>query len=153
MKDLGNGWRRQANDKMVERKWMWHESLKGKYKEVLDKYEKHVAEYGQPENHPYGKKRGDPGCPLIGNQCPIKANAAMDYSGDYGFPESGIYSKSEVQKSSLLTVEEFQARQREDDDAHNEGVGDSDGSGAAGLHPPGKGALGGMLKQIFAAGP
>ena len=76
LKELGPKWRANSGDKMAERKWMWHESLKSKFKELEQKYRQHVDQYGPPSNHT--------GCPLRGNQCPIKADAVMDYSGDYG---------------------------------------------------------------------
>jgi hypothetical protein len=138
LKDIGSKWKAQAGDKMIERKWMWYESLKGKFRETLEKYEKHVEQYGQPGSHPYAT-RNDPtsGCPLLGNQCPLKADMTMDYSGDYGFSEEAQYDISEVQKSNLLSVEEFQARNEPAD---------------GGNQRP-KSAIGGMLKEIFAGGP
>ncbi|KAL3914209.1 MAG: hypothetical protein SGILL_006194 [Bacillariaceae sp.] len=102
---------------MSERRWMWHASLKGKFKEVLGKYEQHVQQYGPPDNHPYAK-RNDPtsgGCPLLGNQCPVKADLATDYSGDYGFPNYGVYMKENIAKSKLLTMEDIERRKQEDE--------------------------------------
>jgi hypothetical protein len=116
LKDLGPKWKTMQSDKMAERKWMWHASLKGKFKETLDKYQTHVDQYGPPGNHPYAK-RNDPtgGCPLLGNQCPVKADSLVDYDDvDYGFPSGAEYDVAEVQKSNLLTVEDLQARQKED---------------------------------------
>ena len=34
LKELGPKWRANSGDKMAERKWMWHESLKSKFKEL-----------------------------------------------------------------------------------------------------------------------
>ena len=34
LKELGPKWKAATSDKMLERKWMWHESLKSKFKEV-----------------------------------------------------------------------------------------------------------------------
>jgi hypothetical protein len=120
LKDLGPKWKTMQSDKMAERKWMWHASLKGKFKETLEKYQTHVDQYGPPGNHPYDSRRNDPtasggGCPLLGNQCPVKADSVVDYDvEDYGFPSGAEYDVAEVQKSNLLTVEDLQARQRED---------------------------------------
>ena len=106
LKDVGKKWQQMAADKNVERKWMWHQSLTSKFKEMLNAYEKHVKEYGPPGNHPY-KKRNDPpgssssGCPMIGNQCPVKANSTISYDDDYGFTIEAEYEISETKKSNL----------------------------------------------------
>ena len=49
-------------------------------------------------------------CPLKGSQCPVTADSMTDYSGDYGYPAEAEYPVNEVQKSNLLTVEDFIAR-------------------------------------------
>ncbi|KAL3910288.1 MAG: hypothetical protein SGILL_007750, partial [Bacillariaceae sp.] len=80
-------------------------------------YEQHVQQYGPADNHPYAK-RNDPsagGCPLLGNQCPVKADLATDYSGDYGFPDYGVYMKENIAKSKLLTMEDIERRKQEDE--------------------------------------
>jgi hypothetical protein len=115
LKDLGAKWKAASNDKMSERKWMWQESLRSKYKELVDKYQQHVDQYGPPGNHPYAKARGEPGCPLIGKQCPLKADLDVDYSEDYGFPAEDIYNVEKVKKSNLLTVEELERRKQDDE--------------------------------------
>jgi hypothetical protein len=122
LKELGAKWKTMSNDKMSERKWMWQASLKGKYKETVEKYQKHVDQYGPEDNHPY-KKRNEPsgaGCPLLGNQCPVKADLVIDYSTDYGFPEEAIYNIEEVKKSNLLTVEDLEKRKNEDEWGYEE---------------------------------
>lgn len=117
LKELGDKWKAASNDKMSERKWMWHESLRGKFKELVTKYQEHVDQYGPPGNHPYAK-RGEPGggCPLIGKQCPLKADLEIDYSEDYGFPAEAVYNVEQVKKSNLLTVEDIERRKQEGDD-------------------------------------
>jgi hypothetical protein len=125
LKELGPKWKALANsrDKMAERKWAWYDSLKTKFVELLDHYEAHVEQYGPPQSHlPPAKTltqscRGASGvlagvtkCPMIGNQCPCRANLVLDYSGDYGFPIDDIYSTTTVQKSNLLSVEDLIAR-------------------------------------------
>jgi hypothetical protein len=117
LKDLGTRWKASSKDKMAERKWMWHESLRSKFRELVDKYDEHVEKYGPPENHPYAK-RGDPtggGCPLLGNQCPVKADLAVDYSDDYGFPEDAEYRTDSVAKSNLVTMEDIKKRREEEE--------------------------------------
>jgi hypothetical protein len=117
LKEIAPKWKAMARDKMCERKWMWHASLQSKLKEMLVKYDKHVEQYGPPGNHPY-RKRNDcdgVGCPLIGNQCPVKADLVIDYSGDYGFPEIAEYEQQVVAKSNLLSMEELEKRRLEDD--------------------------------------
>lgn len=118
LKDIAPKWKLMSSDKMAERKWMWHASLKSKFKEMLENYEKHTAEFGPPENHPYAKRNepgGGGGCPLLGNQCPLKADLAIDYSGDYGFPDSPQYGEQAVAKSNLLSMEDIERRRREDE--------------------------------------
>jgi hypothetical protein len=117
MKEIAPKWKAMTSDKMCERKWMWHASLQSKLKEMLEKYDKHVEQYGPPGNHPY-RKRNDlngVGCPLIGNQCPIKADLVIDYSGDYGFPDTAEYEQQTVAKSNLLSMEQLEKRRLEDE--------------------------------------
>eukprot|EP00529_Nitzschia_sp_RCC80_P008035 CAMPEP_0113513062 /NCGR_PEP_ID=MMETSP0014_2-20120614/39658_1 /TAXON_ID=2857 /ORGANISM="Nitzschia sp." /LENGTH=1242 /DNA_ID=CAMNT_0000409433 /DNA_START=167 /DNA_END=3895 /DNA_ORIENTATION=+ /assembly_acc=CAM_ASM_000159 len=151
LKDIAPKWKSMAKDKMSERKWMWHESLKSKLKEVLEKYEKHVAEYGPPGNHP-SAKRDDPGaggCPLIGNQCPLKADLATDYTGDYGFPDQAQYETQAVAKSNLLSMEDIERRKREDEmefDGYD--PVDSTSTDTQSSNAPRPPAAGGMLAGI-----
>ena len=51
---------------------------------------------------------------MIGNQCPVKANVAMYYSSDYSFTEDVVCKFQKVQKSILLTVEDLQAENKEE---------------------------------------
>ena len=89
---IGPMWYKQRSNEQIERKWMWFQSMKGKFKDDLKKYEDHVKHYGPPGKHK---------CSFIGLQCPIKADAQMDYSGDYGFPEGPEYEAMEVVKEDL----------------------------------------------------
>jgi len=96
---------------------MWHASLKSKFKDMLEKYDKHVETYGPSENHPY-RKRNDPsgtGCALLGNQCPIKADQTINYNDDYRFPDHEEYEKQSVAKSNLPTMDELEKRKRENE--------------------------------------
>jgi len=105
LKEIAPKWKAMTGDKMCERKWTWHASLQSKLKEMLEKYDKHVEQYGPPENH---------NCSLIGNQCPIKADLATNYEGDYGYPDGAEYEQKTVAKSNLLSMEELEKRRRED---------------------------------------
>jgi len=86
LKDLGAKWKAGSNDKMAERKWMWHESLRGKFKELVGKFEQGF----------------------------LKINEADDYNDDYGFPSEDVYLVEKVKKSNLLTVEELERRKQDD---------------------------------------
>lgn len=109
LKGIAPKWKAMANDKMCERKWMWHASLQSKFKEMLEIYDKHAEAYGTKCNAPVGSA-----CSLRGNRCPIKADLGIDYSGDYGFPEHAEYEKQSVAKSNLLSMDELEKRKRED---------------------------------------
>lgn len=104
LNDLDPKWKTIMSDKMAERKWMWYESLKVKFKETIEKYQKHVDQCGP---------HGPGGCPLVGNQCLFKVGI-IDYSADYGFSETAEYDVAEVQKSNLLTIEDLEARKWEE---------------------------------------
>jgi hypothetical protein len=117
LKTVAPKWQLSTGDKMCERKWMWHASLKSKFKEMLEKYDQHVEQYGPASHHPYAS-RNDPGaggCPLLGNQCPVKADLATDYNDDYGFPDCAVYMKENIAKSKLLTMEDIERRKMEDE--------------------------------------
>jgi hypothetical protein len=45
-------------------------------------------------------------CNKIGNQCPFKADAQVDYSGDYGFPTGDVYEQDDVTKAPKPYVKE-----------------------------------------------
>jgi hypothetical protein len=89
--DIGPRWKAMQGDKMTERKWTWYTVMRNNLKEQLASYQRHVDQYGPPENH---------SCTLIGNQCPVRANMVINYKGDYGYTEEAAYFKSGVQKSS-----------------------------------------------------
>lgn len=89
---VGPLWFKQKSNAQVERKWTWFQSMKTKFQSDLQKYETHIAEFGAPGSHK---------CNFIGNQCPVKANAVMDYSGDKGFPDGPEYEVMEVASVDL----------------------------------------------------
>jgi hypothetical protein len=86
--DVGPRWKAMQAEKMTKRKWTWYNMMKSNFKENVDSWQRHVDKYGPPGNHPYAT-RDNPtaGCPLLGKQCPLKADKIVDYDDDYGFPE------------------------------------------------------------------
>ena len=101
-KPLGAKWEKNKAEKMSERKWTWYQMMKNNFKDNLAQYLRHVEQYGPPGNHPYAT-RDNPnvGCPLIGKQCPLKADKLIDYDGDYGWTEEAEYEVSEVRKADV----------------------------------------------------
>ena len=98
----GPKWNKNKAEKMTERKWTWYNMMKNNFKEALAPYMRHIAQYGPPENHPYAT-RDDPsaGCPLLGKQCPVKADKNPDYTGDYGWTDEPEFETSNVTKSDV----------------------------------------------------
>jgi hypothetical protein len=97
LKPIGIRWNANASkggggDKMMERKRVWFETMKSNFKERLNAYQRHVHKYGPHVGGSGGEGgREGGGCPLLGKQCPIKADKLVDYSGDYGYPEESVY--------------------------------------------------------------
>ena len=63
----------------------------------------------------YVAKLGPDGDPSMGNRCLVKADGAVDYSGDYGFPEDAEFIVDSVAKSNLLTMEDIKKRREEEE--------------------------------------
>jgi hypothetical protein len=100
LRDAGPQWKAMKAEKMTERKWTWYNMMKSNFKENLASWQRHVDQYGPPGAHPYATRANpNEGCPLIGKQCPLKADKLIDYDGDYGFPEGPVYEVSEVRKA------------------------------------------------------
>jgi hypothetical protein len=111
LKLAGQKWCKSKADKMTERRWIWYQTMKDNFNEALASYKRHVAQYGPPENHPYATRDGpccSAGCPLIGKQCPVKADKDPDYTGDLGWTQEAEYEASLVVKS---TVDETSANE------------------------------------------
>lgn len=102
LKDIADVWKTQQGEEMTKKKYDWFKTLKETFKTVVNSYNRHVQQYGPADNHPYAT-RDDPdiGCPLIGKQCPIKANKAPAYDVDYGYPTEDAYIESTVQKGNV----------------------------------------------------
>ena len=98
-KDIAETWKVQQKEDLAGRKWAFFEMLRQTFKPLLNSYNTHIEQYGPPGNHPYAT-RDDPdnGCPLIGRQCPLKANANPSYGIDLGFPAGDVYAASTVHK-------------------------------------------------------
>lgn len=100
LRTVGPQWKAMKAEKMTERKWTWYNMMKGNFKENLASWQRHVDQYGPPGAHPYATRANpNEGCPLIGKQCPLKADKLIDYDGDYGFPEDAVYEVSDVKKA------------------------------------------------------
>ena len=66
--------------------------MKSNLKEMLNTYERHVKEYVPPGSHQYAtREQPNVGCPLIGRQCPLRADSAVNYYTDYGWPDGPLY--------------------------------------------------------------
>jgi hypothetical protein len=102
LKDIAETWKAQQGEEMTKKKFEWFKSLKETFKTVVNSYNKHVKQYGPEDNHPYAT-RDDPdiGCPMIGKQCPIKANRSPAYDIDYGYTIADEYMESTVQKGNV----------------------------------------------------
>jgi hypothetical protein len=100
LRGVGPQWKAMKAEKMTERKWTWYNMMKSNFKENLASWQRHVDQYGPPGAHPYATRANpNEGCPLIGKQCPLKADKLMDYDGDYGFTADAVYEVSEVRKA------------------------------------------------------
>ncbi|KAL3943228.1 MAG: hypothetical protein SGBAC_002718 [Bacillariaceae sp.] len=99
---IGPIWEGGKAEKMTERKWTWFTMMKNNFKENLASYKRHVAQYGPPGAHPYAT-RANPkeGCPLLGKQCPLKADKLTNYDGDYGWTDEATYEVSDVKKADV----------------------------------------------------
>jgi hypothetical protein len=91
-KPIGPKWEKNKAEKMTERKWTWYQMMKNNFKEALAPYQRHIEQFGPPENHH---------CTSIGKQCPIKADKIIDYDGDYGWTTDAKYEVSEVRKADV----------------------------------------------------
>jgi len=95
----------KAKDEMSQRKAQWHANFKTKFKEGADAATAHKNNHGCAPTTPNK-------CKKIGMQCPFKADAQVDYSGDYGFPTGGVYEQDEVTKAPKPFVKEESKPQR-----------------------------------------
>ncbi|RHY95419.1 hypothetical protein DYB31_000796 [Aphanomyces astaci] len=100
LKDIALQWESQKGEEMAARRLQFFKTLKDTFKTVVSSYNRHVAQYGPKGQHPY-LTRGDEsgvGCPLLGKQCPLKADASPAYDLDLGYPDGDVYVVSKVQK-------------------------------------------------------
>jgi hypothetical protein len=100
LRPAGPQWKAMKAEKMTERKWTWYNMMKSNFKENLASWQRHVDQYGPPGAHPYSTRENpNVGCPMVGKQCPLKADKLIDYDGDYGFTDKAEYEVSEVKKA------------------------------------------------------
>eukprot|EP00529_Nitzschia_sp_RCC80_P002260 CAMPEP_0113508630 /NCGR_PEP_ID=MMETSP0014_2-20120614/37128_1 /TAXON_ID=2857 /ORGANISM="Nitzschia sp." /LENGTH=1734 /DNA_ID=CAMNT_0000404373 /DNA_START=378 /DNA_END=5580 /DNA_ORIENTATION=- /assembly_acc=CAM_ASM_000159 len=101
LRGVGPQWKAMKAEKMTERKWTWYNMMKSNFKENLASWQRHVDQYGPPGAHPYATRANpNEGCPLIGKQCPLKADKMIDYDvADYGYQDGDVYEVSEVRKA------------------------------------------------------
>ncbi|CAJ1957981.1 unnamed protein product [Cylindrotheca closterium] len=86
-------WEKQkVRDDATNRKIGWFSTMKSNLKEMLNTYERHMKEYGPRGSHPYAtREQPNVGCPLIGRQCPSRADSVVNYDTDYGWPDGALY--------------------------------------------------------------
>jgi len=86
-------------DVMTTRKLAWHTTMKTNFQEALGRYERHLGgSNGVPRRHIQSTCLCNR-CNLVGNQCPVRANKAIDYFGsELSFPTDGegIYEDAKI---------------------------------------------------------
>jgi len=97
---VANNWKGTKDDSVTNRKYHWFNMMKGNFQENLNKYNSHAAKHGPPHCHH---------CSFAGRSCPIAADLAVDYGGDYGFPVSDEYEAFQV-----LTQSKQQQNRKDD---------------------------------------
>lgn len=101
LQDIGPKWKAMQADKITNRKWVWYQMMKLNFTENLEQFERHCREFGPPGNHPYATRDNPNGCPMIGKQCPLKADKIISYDGDYGFTPEAEYEVVGVAKADV----------------------------------------------------
>jgi len=94
LKEVGLNWeaKKSEDDAANQRKFVWFSTMKKNLKEMMNTYERHVQEYGPPGSHPYAtREQPNVGCPLIGRQCPLRADSVVNYDTDYDWPDEPLY--------------------------------------------------------------
>ena len=100
LQSVGPVWKAMRAEPMAERKWAWYEMMTQNFKENLSTYQRHVEQYGPPGSHVYATHQNQSeGCPLLGNQCPLRANKVIDYDDDYGYTEDAEYEVLHVKQA------------------------------------------------------
>jgi hypothetical protein len=79
-------------DAMTTRKLSWYNTMRTNFQEAVARYERHIGgTNGTPRRHIHSTCLSN-SCNLMGNQCPVRANKAIDYlSSDLGFPADATY--------------------------------------------------------------
>jgi len=94
---VAEAWKGGATDPMTTRKLAWYTTMRSNFKEALTRYEQHVGgSDGGPRRHIHSTCLRN-SCELVGNQCPVRANKAIDYlAGDGGFPSGDVYEAPRI---------------------------------------------------------
>ncbi|RLN10083.1 hypothetical protein BBJ28_00026824 [Nothophytophthora sp. Chile5] len=101
LRDTAETWKAQQGSALAVRKYEWFRALKATFKSVVNSYDTHVEQYGPIGDHPYASRDApDVGCPMLGKQCPLKADQTPAYDVDLGWPDSDVYVTSSVVKGS-----------------------------------------------------
>lgn len=87
LRPVGQKWGKMK-DSSTERKLIWFNMLKSKFRHMVSDWDRHMEQHGCPTSHHK--------CDRLGNQCPFKANSLIEYSGDFGFPGRGVYEAVDV---------------------------------------------------------
>ncbi|RLN75193.1 hypothetical protein BBJ28_00010803 [Nothophytophthora sp. Chile5] len=101
LRDMTETWKAQQGSALATRKYEWFQALKATFKSVVNSYDTHVEQYGPTGDHPYATRDApDVGCPMLGKQCPLKADQTPAYDVDLGWPDSDVYVTSSVVKGN-----------------------------------------------------
>ncbi|CAK4077143.1 unnamed protein product [Aphanomyces euteiches] len=118
--EVSEVWKSQQEEELAGRKYAWYKNLKDALKATVGAYTRHVAQYGPPGNHPYVTCE-DPsvGCPLLGKECPLRADMTPAYALDLGYPADAVYAKLSVAEpdagcdAALAELEHFMAAEND----------------------------------------
>ena len=102
LRPAGREWEAMSLDRVAERKWAWYCKMKEDFKEYLSAWKLHVDQYGPPGAHPYATKENPEGCPLIGNQCPLKADTLVNCAEDCKFT---LFDDDRVAQAAMADAE------------------------------------------------
>jgi hypothetical protein len=97
IRSIGTKWETKRSFKATERKVLWYNQMKSKFKNELQIWEKHVDNHEPSGNHV---------CLFSGTQCPVQTDESFDYSQDYGFSEGDDYERLVVTKEDVENLSE-----------------------------------------------
>ena len=92
---VGKNWREKGQtDTVTSRKYEWFSMMRSNFREAMQSYQNHSQRFQTSDS-------GDTNtctCLMKGRGCPIRANALVDYTGDFGCPTADEYEVSSVTK-------------------------------------------------------